>query len=172
MSTKKKVFLGIGIFILFLVFVSSLSKEENKGASAVVVNEDTPKVELQSKGISSDVEIEVLECETTKIIGDNTYSKKESDGIFKVIKLKLTNNQKDAITIDSNSFKLIDDKNREFSYSTEGNSAKEKSFFLDKVNPGLSKEGFVVFDVPENATGLYLSATGGMTGKKINLKIE
>ncbi|HHB1925745.1 TPA: DUF4352 domain-containing protein, partial [Bacillus cereus] len=43
---------------------------------------------------------------------------------------------------------------------------------LEKLNPGLSQTGKVVFDVPKNVQGLVLKARGGMMGKEITLKLE
>jgi hypothetical protein len=48
----------------------------------------------------------------------------------------------------------------------------DKSFFLKKVNPGLSVTGFIAYDVPKDAKGFVLQARGGMTGKSITLKVE
>jgi hypothetical protein len=139
---------------------------------------DQPKP-LSNEGVSSDVKIKVEGVESTKELGDNQFSKKEAQGVFKVVKLTITNNQKDAVTIDSDSFKLIDDKGREFSNSTDGQLAletsvetKKESFFLKQLNPGLTVTGHIVFEVPEDAKGFKLQGRGGMTGKKIELKVE
>ncbi|MEC0228714.1 DUF4352 domain-containing protein [Paenibacillus alba] len=78
--------------------------------------------------------------------------------IFKVIELRVENNQKDAVTLDSNSFILIDDQNREFSGSSESLMALgvDKTFILKELNPGLSATGLIAFDVPKDPKGFYL----------------
>lgn len=141
---------------------------------------ETPTVvELSNEGVSSDVTIVVNGMETKDVIGDNLFSTAEAQGVFKVIEITLTNGQKDAITIDSNSYTLIDDQKREFSYSSDAQMAlmssvegKKEPFFLTKLNPGLSITGYIAFDVPADAKGFILEARGGMTGKKIQLKVE
>lgn len=98
--------------------------------------------------------------------------------MFKVVEVTVTNNQKDAITVDANSFKLVDNKDREFTYSTQAQTAfdvgngGQSDFFLKQLNPGLSQTGKIIFDVPADAQGLVLKARGGMTGKEITLKVE
>lgn len=140
---------------------------------------DQKPAELSKEGVSSDVKIVVEGFESKAEVGDNQFTRKKAQGVFKIVRVTLTNNQKDAITIDSNGFKLVDDQGREFSYSSEAQLAlessvnqKQESFFLKKLNPGLSATGHVVFDVPQDAKGFVLKARGGFTGKEIKLKIE
>ena len=45
-------------------------------------------------------------------------------------------------------------------------------FFLKQLNPGLTQNGKIVFDIPADANGLVLKAHGGMTGDEIKLKVE
>lgn len=158
--------------------VKAEPKKEEPKATAKATTAPTPAptpVELSKEGVSSDVKITVVSSESKAEIGDNQFSKAKAQGVFKVLELTVANNQKDAITIDSNSFKLIDDQNREFSASSDSIMAfggVDKTFFLRKLNPGLTASGLLAFDVPKDAKGLYLQAQGGMLGKKIKLKVE
>lgn len=159
---------------------------ESPTKESVKPSEESPEptaktVELSKEGESSNVKIVVGKTETKESVGDNQFSKKvATDGaVFKLIEITLTNNQKDAITIDTSSFELIDSKNREFSPSTEAQFAlessmadKKESFLFKKLNPGLSITGVVVFEVPEDAEVVSMKARGGMTGKQITLKVE
>lgn len=187
---KKPIFKRWWFWVLVIIIgigaINSTNKDKDDSTQVAAdknVKKSDPKKtaepELSNEGVSSDVKIVVDGAESKSEVGDNQFSKKKAQGVFKVITITLTNNQKDAITIDSNSFKLVDDKGREFSYSSEGQTAlmtsvsgKDESFFLKKLNPGLSITGKVVFDVPQDATGFYLKARGGMTGKEIKLKVD
>ncbi|NOU75598.1 DUF4352 domain-containing protein [Paenibacillus sp. LMG 31458] len=154
--------------------VKAETKKEEPKASPKATPAPTP-VELSKEGVSSDVKITVISTETKAEIGDNQILKAKAQGVFKVIELTVANNQKDAIILDSNSFKLIDDQNREFSSSTEAEHVAfgpDKTILLKKLNPGLSITGLLAFDVPKDAKGFYLQAQGGMLGKKIKLKVE
>jgi hypothetical protein len=185
MGFFKKSILGLVGFIVLIVIISSLGGNDDgtatsgDAATASTTPDKEVAVELSNEGVSSDVNIIVNGFETKDKVGDNEFSTAIAQGIFQVVEVTLTNNQKDAITIDSNSFTLLDDQQREFTYSSEAQMAlmsslgdKQDSFFLQKLNPGLSSTGYIVFDVPKDAKGFILEASGGMTGKKIQLKVE
>ncbi|RXZ05066.1 DUF4352 domain-containing protein [Klebsiella pneumoniae] len=138
---------------------------------------EEPKKELSKEGESSKVKIAVGSVESTDSVGGKYLSEK-AQGVFKIVEVSITNNQKDAITVDANSFKLVDNQDREFKYSTQaqtafdvGNGGKS-DFFLKQLNPGLTQTGKIIFDVPAYAQGLVLKARGGMMGKEIKLKVE
>jgi len=134
------------------------------------------KKELSNQGEVSSVKFQVTGSSTAPTYGKNQFMTAKASGIFKIVKLTVTNNQKDAITMDGSLFKLIDDKGREFTASTEAQSAamadNKEGLFLKQINPGLSVSGEVVFDVPPDAKGFKLKARGGMTGKDIELKVD
>lgn len=138
--------------------------------------QEAPK-EFSKEGVSSDVKIVVGAVETKDAVGDD-FTKETAQGVFKIVEISITNNQKDAITVDANSFKLVDDQGREFTYSVQAQTALDIAngntldFFLKQLNPGLTQTGKIVYDVPKDAKGLVLKARGGMTGKEITLKVE
>lgn len=137
---------------------------------------EEPK-ELSKEGESSNVKIAVGTVETLESVGSEHINEK-AQGVFKVVELTLTNNQKDAITLSSNSFKLVDNQDREFSPNSAAQiklnvaNGGNSKFLLEKLNPGLSQTGKIVFDVPKDVQGLVLKARGGMMGKEITLKVE
>lgn len=111
----------IGIIVTGIIIgVAGGDKSTEKTATAQK-QEDSKK-----EGESSNVKISVWNVKTTDSVG-NEYSKETAQGVFKIVELSIENNQKDAITVDSNSFKLVDNKGREFSYSTHGQTAYELS---------------------------------------------
>ncbi|MGM1513202.1 DUF4352 domain-containing protein [Bacillus cereus group sp. BceL212] len=138
---------------------------------------EEPKKELSKEGESSKVKIAVGSVETLESVGSEHINEK-AQGVFKVVELTLTNNQKDAITLSSNSFKLVDNQGREFSPNSTAQiklnvaNGGNSKFLLEKLNPGLSQTGKIIFDVPKDVQGLVLKARGGMTGKEITLKLE
>jgi outer membrane biosynthesis protein TonB len=138
---------------------------------------EEPKKELSKEGESSKVKIAVGSVESIDSVGGE-YLNEKAQGVFKVVEISITNNQKDAITVDANSFKLMDNQDREFTYSTQAQTAYDignggkSDFFLKQLNPGLTQTGKIIFDVPADAQGLVLKARGGMMGKEIKLKVE
>ncbi|PFW14208.1 DUF4352 domain-containing protein [Bacillus thuringiensis] len=163
----------LGIIALFVIGI--IAMVAGGGDSTEKTSTDSKAV--SKEGVSSDVKITVGSIETVDSVG-NEYTKEQAQGVFKILEVTLTNNQKDAITVDANSFKLVDNKGREFTYSTQGQTSFDLTnggktdFFLKQLNPGLTQTGKIVFDIPKDAEGLFLKASGGMTGKEINLKVE
>ncbi len=162
---------------------SSPTQDQNAAITekdAKVTSNPAPKSEeLSNTGISSNVTITVQGFEATDSIGDNQFSIAKAQGVFKVVTLSLTNNQKDAIVVDSESFKLMDGQAREFSDSSDAQMAlacsmgdHPEAFTFTELNPGMTITGAVIFDVPQDAKGFYLKAHGGMTGSEIKLKVE
>ncbi|MFJ7482941.1 DUF4352 domain-containing protein [Bacillus thuringiensis] len=180
------VLIFLASIVLFVLFIIALfkrkpkAKETTQQASTEVKKEpkkEEPKKELSKEGESSKVKITVGSVESVDSVGGE-YLNEKAKGIYKVVEISITNNQKDAITVDANSFKLMDNQDREFKYSTQaqtaydiGNSGKS-DFFLKQLNPGLTQTGKIIFDVPADGQGLVLKARGGMMGKEIKLKVE
>ncbi|MED3352863.1 DUF4352 domain-containing protein [Bacillus thuringiensis] len=153
------------------------STEVKEGPKKEEVKKEEHKKELFKEGESSKVKIAVGSVESVDSVGGE-YLNEKAQGVFKVVEVSITNNQKDAITLSSNSFKLVDNQDREFSPNSAAqiklNAANggNSKFLLEKLNPGLSQIGKIIFDVPKDAQGLVLKARGGMTGKEITLKLE
>ncbi|WP_251028048.1 MULTISPECIES: DUF4352 domain-containing protein [unclassified Bacillus (in: firmicutes)] len=177
-----KALIGIAALIVISIIASMGGGDDSaKPASSTPSSSAPEKKEaakpLSNEGVSSDVKIKVSGSETKQQVG-NEFSKTKAQGIFKIVSVEITNNQKDAITLDTNSFKLVDSKDREFTYSTDGQTdlgiAEDSvaDFFLKQLNPGLTQKGKIVFDVPADAKGFKLKATGGMTGEEITLKVD
>ncbi|HHB1925977.1 TPA: DUF4352 domain-containing protein, partial [Bacillus cereus] len=130
------------IFIAAVVDGNNDPKEKASNEPKQEVKKDAPKKdkeakkeepkELSKEGESSNVKITVGSVETLESVGTEHINEK-AQGIFKVVELTLTNNQKDAITLSSNSFKLVDNQGREFST----NSAAQIK--LNVANGGNSK---------------------------------
>ncbi|MBQ8700519.1 MAG: DUF4352 domain-containing protein [Acidaminococcaceae bacterium] len=128
---------------------------------------------------SSDVDIAITNLTTAKSIGSNPYFKKKAMGKFVLVDVFINNNQKDAITVDSSSFKILDNQKREFSKSVEGETALQmekgdNKGFLTQLNPGMNTTFTFVYDVPENLdlNTANLEARGGFGGSKVVIPLK
>lgn len=173
----KKILKWVVIAIVALVVIAAISSggDKNSTTSSSSTEQDKPAV-LSNIGVASDVKFAVSGMKSAKSVGSNPYAKAKASGIFKVVTISVTNNQKDAITMDGSLFKLIDDKEREFNVSNEAITAlmtdDKDPLFLKEINPGITVKGTVVFDVPKDAKGFKLVAQGGMTGDDVELKVK
>jgi hypothetical protein len=134
-----------------------------------------PIAQVGDSVTDKDLGFVVVDITTTKTLG-NSFTKKDAQGTFQVITLKITNEGKETKTIDSSMFQLTDSEGRTFDRSVEGQSAKgfgegNVDLFLQQVQPGLSVTGDIVFDIPDSAAGLQLIVKGSIfsSGKKIDL---
>ncbi len=123
---------------------------------------------------SSKVDIAITNVKKQKeAIGSNPFLQQEPMGVFFIVDVYMKNNQKDAITVDGNSFKLIDSEGREYSSSPEGHMAlaveqdSKAKGMLTRLNPNMGTSFTFVFDVPEELPifTTKFEAKGGMTGK-------
>mgnify|MGYP001338972179 CR=1 FL=1 len=128
------------------------------------------------KGLwASNVGTAIAEIKSYKTL-ETSFSVTRAQGIFKMVYIVVSNNQKDAVTLDSTAYKLIDDQGREYSHSTEAQTTLQmrgqETFFLKKVNPGLTAGGWVVFDIPEKANVVGMKFSGGFTGEKAEVPFK
>ncbi|KLU59963.1 telomeric repeat-binding factor 2 [Peptococcaceae bacterium CEB3] len=198
----KKIVATIGYIFIILIVISILTSKKNSSSqtTSIPAKQETstassaqpakstpaptptpapPKPQLSKEGVSSNVKIAVKGFDSASTIGDNQFATAKAQGIFKIVTLSITNNQTDAITVDANSFKLVDGRGRIFSPSSDATMAfmssvsnPKEGFMLTQVNPGMTITGKVAFDVPQDVKGLTLKARGGMTGQEITLAVQ
>ena len=108
----------------------------------------------------------------------NAYVSEKAKGKFIIVTVAIFNNQKDAITIDASRFKLIDKEGREYVSSSKGLVGlslenKNANSFLEQLNPNMSMESIIVFDMPPNvrAKEYDLVTSGGFTGEELKLPL-
>ncbi len=79
-------------------------------------------------------------------------------GNFVIVDFQFTNNSTEAVTLDSVSLALIDSQGREFQTDTDtfGYIPQNLDIFFEQVNPGVTKQGRVIFTVAPNASNLEL----------------
>ncbi len=91
--------------------------------------------------------------ETNEIDSGNEFVENaKTDGKFVILDVKIDNGKKEALTINSSFFK-IKAGDVEYEPNTDGKVMMAMGddmgdFFLEQINPGLSKSGKVVFELP------------------------
>ncbi|PFU39428.1 hypothetical protein COK86_22370 [Bacillus cereus] len=134
-------------------------------------NKDLQK-ELPTQGDFSDIYISIG-SDSLDVIGNGEV---QAQGVFKVLDLRVHNDQEEPITLNSDNFTLIDGTGREYHISNEYQlvlkAANTATFKFGVLNPHENLEGNIVFDVPKNTQRLTLKVSGDMLGKGIELKVE
>lgn len=109
----------------------------------------------------------------------SSFSSTKADGVFIIIKLVVQNASKEGGTVATTLMKLIDSAGREFDTSSSGTTALVMSgddtaeLFMGEINPGITKQFTLIFDVPENAKDfkLKIPAATFSSGKEALLPV-
>ncbi|WP_416386119.1 DUF4352 domain-containing protein [Alkalithermobacter thermoalcaliphilus] len=82
--------------------------------------------------------------------------------------ISVTNNDKEARTLDTSLFKLTDSEGRTYDPDATADIYVngQNMFFLDKINPNLTKTGYIVFDLADPNAEYILNVTGGMFSRE------
>lgn len=123
----------------------------------------------------NDFAFTVQSIKTASTLG-NSYTQKTAQGIYYILSVKIQNNGKETKTINASDFNITDSQNRKFDYSQDGQTAMEMSqgstdLFLQQVQPSLSVNGNIVFDLPKDATGLKLIAQGDLFSDGVTIDL-
>lgn len=183
---------GIAFVVLILIGVVTGKDDETKktntandqATTTVTASESSDEVtESDKKDYKigdvvkvGNLEYTVNEVSNAKQVG-NEFLNEKASGVFLLVNITVKNNDKEAKTIDTSMFTLVEsdgtqyDANATAAAYIEGND----DFFLANVNPKLSKTGYVIFDVPTVDSSYALKASGGFLSSDeelINLKSE
>jgi hypothetical protein len=178
----------IGVFVLLVIIAVVVSPESDtdtasEPASTTTDTSEKPKEKKEAPkeekvaGIGEEiivgkVHFVVNEISTTDNVGGEYGVNAQSQ--FLVANVTITNEKDEAITVDSNFFKLKSGKRTYESDGSAGVYANENAdFFLTNVNPGVALTGNVVFDVPADLADPQMQVQTGLFGTEtgvINLK--
>lgn len=171
----------IGLFVLLIVIGALVGGEDNEtsndktdaevkddGKKDEGKKEESKKEEEVTVGVGQpltvgDVTFTVSGVEDKTVLGDQYYSEKPTDGaVYKMIYMNIENKSKEALTVDSSFFNLEVD-GAEYSPTTS-TVLIEEMFFLEQINPNLSKKGTLIFEVPQGAGNMKLHVQTGFWG--------
>lgn len=104
--------------------------------------------------------------EKTKLGSGNQFiDDVTTEGKFIVVGAKISNNDKESRTLSSMMFKLRDDQDRKFEASSDFEVMMildDNNLFLEEVNPGMSRTGIFVFEVPADIVEYDLEVGSGI----------
>ena len=127
---------------------------------------DIKGVGKREAGVVDDVVYVIGTSEKSTAFG-NQYSQTQADGIFLVLHVAAHNNAKETHDLNTSLMKLQDAQGREFDPSNKGTTAlalsgdKSVDIGLTQIQPGTNKKFSLVYDIPDDASGLKLKIPGG-----------
>lgn len=105
----------------------------------------------------------------TTVVGSE-FMRETADGEFIIVKISVRNTGHEPATISDSDFHL---KNGDVTYDASSKGMMNGGFFLAKLNPGVSKTGSIIFDVPANTSPskykLVVYGNGTSESKNIQL---
>ncbi|MEY8463704.1 DUF4352 domain-containing protein [Streptococcus merionis] len=119
-----------------------------------------------------DVVYVVNGLESAKTLGN--YLTETADGTYLVVNLTITNNGKESLSVSDSFFKVLSGDMEYSPDSTASMYANDDSqgFWLESINPGLSKTGKIAFDVTDSVIagpGTQLQVQTGFWGTQTEL---
>lgn len=124
------------------------------------------------------VVIESVEEKTVFESGNQFIDNVTTEGKFVAVTAKLTNNDKEARTFSSTQFQLIDEQGRKFEALSSASLMMilgDKNLFLESCNPGMSRTGIFVFEVPSDVNSYSIEVASGVgfaAGKTAKVKLK
>ncbi len=111
----------------------------------------------------------VIACEWSRTIGGEYFGSTANAQYMKVhVYIKNVSKSPSYVFTD---FNLIDEEGNTYDRSEDEFYIGDKAFFLDKLNPGVSKTGILVFDVPKKE-GYKLKVTTGFLEEPAFVRLE
>ena len=122
-----------------------------------------------------DIEFTVNEITYSDSVGN--YLTSNANDTYLILEVSVTNNQNEAITMNSSYFKIVDGERvfePESTASTYANQARFDNigFFLESINPGSSRTALIVFDIAQSivdSNEKQLQVQSGFWGTKTGI---
>lgn len=133
-------------------------KEEKKKASS---KQEAAPVAIGEPAVAGDVQWTVTSAERVgELVREGPTPKltKTEQGSFVTVDFDFTNNGSDPVTLNNASVTLLDGGGRESNPKSDASTyiPEDRRIFLEGVNPGITRPGRVIFEVPPDASGFQL----------------
>ncbi|KOR80287.1 hypothetical protein AM232_18810 [Bacillus sp. FJAT-21352] len=190
----KFIFMALGIIIALSVIGSFMGGEEESSETTVKEKDSTQTKDNKTDSsketkvykIGDKVKVgklayKITNAESmTEIKSNNEFIESaKTDGQFLVIDIEAFNNDKEARMVDSSMFKVKDNQGREFEPTNDSDVMmvleETMDLFLQDINPGISKKGKLVFELPKDSSTYSIEVSSGLgwaggESEKIKLK--
>lgn len=167
------------IAIIVVIGVVAVSGEEQSSSGDSSKSEKTD--ETKEYAVGDEVKVGDLTYKVNDVEETNTITSvmgdKTTDGKYVIVDLSITNNDKASITADSSMFKIKTSDGTEYSADSELDTYvnEDIGFFLEEINPNISKTGKVVFELPADAEKYNIEVSSGFgwsSGEYQNIKLK
>lgn len=156
------------IILIALIVIIAIAVANGGSDSSDKSSSDTKQEQKKEYTVGQDVKVKNLgynvvsseeKTELSSVLGNKT-----TDGKYVVVDLKVTNHEKKARTMDSSMLRIKTDDGTEYNPDATLDSYVNDDglgFFLEQINPNMSKEGKVVFEIPADVKEYKLQVASG-----------
>ena len=175
---KKRIIVPLALVVL--IGLSTAMNGGNSGSSSTATGTDSTSEEAAPEAMAKigdtvtdgdwSYVVSNLKC-GVKQVGSSLLGA-EAQGQFCIVSISATNNGTKADYFLGSDHKLYDVNGSEYESDSSAWIYLEDNMLLDKVNPGNTSKGQIVFDVPETADLDYILVTSSFLsdGVKVSLK--
>jgi hypothetical protein len=175
---KKRIIVPLALVVL--IGLSTAMNGGNSGGSSTATGTDSTSEEAAPEAMAKigdtvtdgdwSYVVSNLKC-GVKQVGSSLLGA-EAQGQFCIVSISATNNGTKADYFLGSDHKLYDVNGSEYESDSSAWIYLEDNMLLDKVNPGNTSKGQIVFDVPETADLDYILVTSSFLsdGVKVSLK--
>lgn len=100
---------------------------------------------------TGDFDVTVTSVETGVTAVGDQYLNAEPSGQFVLVRVTVANTSNEAEYFNDSDQSLIDEQGRKHSTSSDALYLDDTTFFLEKINPGVTVEGVLLYDIPADA---------------------
>lgn len=151
--------------ISFVIIVISALTSTNK--SAYESSASSVRVYEQKEPVKTEYTMyKVINTWWSNKLSDKEYIDEQPKAIYLFIKLLVRNNADEVRTVPP--FKLVDEEGETYESSNNAYMLDKAIGPIDQLNPGIEKQGVIVFDVPRNKN-YKLKISGGYWSDEVAL---
>jgi len=181
MSKTKKVWYKrwwvIALFIFIgLMGLGALLGNNSSSITTQTINQPQEQVKTYSLGDTiqaGNFKWRITKVSTAKEIGQSimgSFVGERADGVFVILDVEVENTGNSAEYLSDYYIKLVDSQGREFSPNTVAAmylKPEGSALAFEQINPGITKKGKIVYDVPEGITSFNVKITSSLFSTKV-----
>jgi hypothetical protein len=172
-------YIGVGILILFVLSIIGSLTDDGTNITTSTSNSKPSSVASKSEAQKTYEEGDTVNIGYTSYavwrswwssrLSDNQFLDNKPNAMFLFVELTVRNEDKKARSIPS--FKLVDENGAEYETTSKGWAVEGSIGVLDSLNPGVEKQGTIIFDVPQNHNYKLKVSGGYWSGENAFVKI-
>lgn len=161
-SSKKWIIIGVIVVIVIIIFASQSNSSDDSGSNgksksdSQSTSDRLAKLNEPVRDGKMEFIVKSINCDQSEV-GTNEYVKTTTTGKFCVVDVSVKNISDKEQYVTSSEQKLYSEDKKEFGVDDEAQVyLGDQSLILEDINPDVTVEGKLVFDLPKDAVPSYI----------------